>query len=120
VMSLTFGSSLRHLLHSPRLYGLTWDAEAGSDQDLSSSQVSAALRAMRADPDVSDAQRGDTGIPLLIDGVQADGLAVVPGVPSLTPPIIQGRAPSASDEIVLGPKTLHTIKAKVGDTVQVS
>jgi putative ABC transport system permease protein len=119
-MSLTFGSSLRHLLNTPRLYGLTWDAVAGADEDLPPDRAAAALRVIRADPHVADAQGGGGGAPFLINGVQADGLATVPGDSSFTPPITQGRVPTQPDEIVVGPKTLRAIHARIGDVVDVS
>ncbi|HJT37931.1 MAG TPA: ABC transporter permease [Actinomycetota bacterium] len=118
-ITLTFGASLRYLLDTPRLYGLTWDADVGADS-VTEQQAKAAFAAARSDPDVSALGIVSLGAPLLVDGVPADAMVVQGGNDRFLPPIESGRAPQGQDEIALGPKTLRRIHKSVGDEVDVS
>jgi hypothetical protein len=118
-ITLSFGASLRYLLATPRLYGLTWGADVGWD-NASPEQYDAAIKIARADPDVALAAPVGLGAPFLVDGHQADGMGVPIGDDTFLPPIEEGRGPLAGDEIALGPKTLRLIHKTVGDDVQVS
>jgi ABC-type lipoprotein release transport system permease subunit len=118
-ITLSFGASLNYLLKTPRLYGLEWDADVGWD-NATTQQYNAAIKAARADPDVAVAAPIGLGAPMLIDGVQADGMAIADGDATFQPPIEIGRVPRANDEVALGPKTLRRIHKSVGDLVQVS
>ncbi|MFY9589139.1 MAG: FtsX-like permease family protein, partial [Actinomycetota bacterium] len=120
-VSFAFGDSLRHLLRTPRLYGVTWDTQfefGGDAVDPNASRM--ALARVKADPRVEAAEFGGGGIPFLVDRVQADGMVVQAGHKTFLPVILEGRAPQTGVEIVLGSKTLERIHRKVGDTVLVA
>lgn len=118
-ITLTFGASLRYLLDTPRLYGLVWDADVGWDS-ATQQQFDDAVKAARADPNVALVGPLSPGIPFIVDGVPADGVALPPDDNSFLPPVESGRAPRAVNEIALGPKTLRRIHKSVGDDVLVS
>ena len=121
VVSLAFGASLRHLLETPRLYGVTWDAQFQWQGEESVPEIAReALARIRKDPDVEVAAFGGGGIPFLVNKVQADGLVLAAGDRAFLPEILEGRAPRTGTEIVLGPKTLQRIRRDVGDHVLVS
>ena len=119
-VALGFGSSLHYLLHTPRLYGLTWDADVSLQGDMSHHEYDQSIAITRADPDVELARAGDFGIPFIVDGVQADGMALPAGDDTFLPPVVSGRAPQGDGEIVLGPKTIKRIKGSIGEMVTVS
>ena len=116
--TLTFGASLRYLLDTPRLYGLTWNADVQWD-DATAREFNGALKAARADPNVAAIGDMTLGIPLLIDNVPADAMVIPPNDATFVPPIESGRIPRTADEIALGPKTLRRIHKNVGDIVSV-
>ena len=118
-ITLTFGASLRYLLETPRLYGLTWDANVGADS-VTEQQAKAAVAAAGADPDVSAVGIVSLGAPLLVDGIPADAMIMEAGNLAFLPPVESGHAPRGEDEIALGPKTLRRIHKAVGDEVSVS
>jgi hypothetical protein len=119
-VSLAFGDSLRHLLRTPRLYGVTWDAQFQFDGEESDPAIARqALARIRMDRDVDAAEFGGGGIPFLVDGVQADGLTLQAGHRTFLPAMLEGRPPRTGTEIVLGPKSLERIRRKVGDQVGV-
>jgi len=120
-ITLSFGASLRYLLATPRLYGLTWGADITlQDDETTNQRFEAAIKIARADPDVTAAAPVGLGAPFLVDGVQADGMGLLAGDTTFLPPIEEGRAPVAKDEIALGPKTLRRIHKTIGDTVEVA
>ena len=120
VLSLGFGSSLHFLLKTPRLYGVTWSADAQfADDDTTNRRSGAALAAAQKESYVEAAGYAALGIPLLVDGVQADSLALPSGERAFFPEIQVGRAPKRRGEIVLGPKTIEQIHKNVGDRVMV-
>jgi hypothetical protein len=121
-MTLSFGGSLQHLLKTPRLYGATFDLIGSSTEDsgVLRAQVPATIAAVRSVPEVLAVAEGGLGIPLRMNGELADAVALDADEPSLLPPLLQGRYPSANDEVALGANTLKAIKGRVGGTVEVS
>jgi hypothetical protein len=83
--------------------------------------VSGAVRAISSDPDVSAFSEGYAGVPLLINGTEADGIAMkaVRGQP-ITTPLLAGRLPSGRGEIVLGAQSMRSAGTALGGTVRVS
>lgn len=119
VAALTFGASLGHLLDTPRLYGATWDFEL---VDFESGTLDPeALEIVRSDDRVEAVATGTAnfGEPIQIEGHRLDVLVLGPEKGEISPPILEGRAPAAPDEITLGPRTLRTLDADVGDVVEV-
>jgi hypothetical protein len=113
--ALTFAASLQRLLDTPRLYGQTWDYETG----FGGPPIKAAtLRRVSRDPAFSDVGVGTLG-PVEIGGrpVGARAMDVLKG--SSAPTVLDGRAPRARGEILLGTKTLDTLNRHVGDILAV-
>jgi hypothetical protein len=114
VTALTFSASLDHLLATPRLYGVTFDAYVAS---LRTNDVSAAMSTVRSSPGVGDVALGYAGIPFALDGFRVDGIALTTGASSLAPAVTSGRLPSAPDEIALGTRTMASLHLHLGSFV---
>jgi FtsX-like permease family len=114
----TFGANLLHLVHTPRLYGQTWDAEVDLGFSTITPQQFARLTAHV--PGLSGwtygmhgtVQVGNTVIPAI-------GLAPGRG-PLAAPTLLDGRPPGSRHEIVLGTSTLRQTGARVGQAVPVT
>lgn len=113
--ALTFGASLDRVFSTPRLYGWNWDVVVGNPftTDLSARVVPA----LRASP-VVGAFSGVAAADLDVGGVrvQAYGFDTVQG--DVLPPVVEGRAPTRPDEVLLGATVLRDIDRSVGDTVE--
>jgi hypothetical protein len=117
--ALTFAASLDHLLATPRLYGVNYDAHVAvsveNEADLApvTDQVDAVLRDA---PDVAAWSRADASR-VELDGraVPAIGLETVVG--QVGPTVVSGRIPGAEDEVALGGRTLERFDVDLGDTV---
>ncbi|HEV8223549.1 MAG TPA: hypothetical protein VGQ05_25065 [Streptosporangiaceae bacterium] len=119
--ALVFAASFTHLAATPRLYGTTWNASVSTLSTFSGQGVARAAGIVDSDPRVSAFSEGYAGVPLLIDGVQVDGIAMRAGRGQpITTPLLTGRTPSGPGEIVLGAQTLRTAGAALGGTVRVS
>ena len=116
--ALVFSASLGHLLATPRLYGVTWDAYVSNTQQHG---VEAAVRGLTGRPGVTAWSAGYSGVPLTVQGVPADAIAMLPSRHGdLRPVPVRGQLPRGPDEITLGEKTLAAIHARIGQTVAVS
>ena len=116
VTAFTFGASLTHFLHTPRLVGWNWSGTIGDDFD--AEDAARILPILDRDPDVAEISGGGDA------NARINGLTVpifgqdqVKG--AIDPLVLEGRAPRAIDEIVLGGVTLRQIHAHVGNTVDV-
>src|SRR5439155_5957059 len=101
--AFTFGANLERLVNTPRLYGQTWhvavDAEFGQ---IPRPDVETFLRQQRG---VSGWTFGDH-VETTIAGRPVATIALTGGKgPALFPTLLEGRAPRAPDEIVLGSKS---------------
>jgi hypothetical protein len=116
--ALVFSASLGHLLATPRLYGVTWDAFVSNTQQRG---IGEAARSLGRQPSVTAWSAGYSGFPLSVRGVRADGIAMLPGHhAALLPVALQGHLPRGPGEIAVGERTLAAIHARVGQTVKVS
>ena len=116
--ALVFSASLGHLLATPRLYGVTWDAYVSNTQQHG---VEGAVRGLTGRPGVTAWSAGYSGVPLMVRGVRTDGIALLPGHHgNLLPVPVQGHLPRGPGEITVGEKTLAAIHARIGQTVAVS
>lgn len=115
VGALTFGSSMRHLVDTPRLRGWNWDEEVANASQASTQR--AAARLLRTDPDV-EAFTGENSGNLAVGGrpLGAVGLEDV-GMARL--PVFSGRLPARSGEVALTPHTLRELHRHVGDTIRI-
>jgi hypothetical protein len=115
---LTFGANLFHLVHTPRLYGKTWDAAV--DWEFGSFTPRQAEHVLGAAPGIvgwTFGNHGTVGIGGLV--VPAIGVSAGRG-PLLTPTLLAGRPPRTGREIALGTATMRRIGRTVGQTVTVT
>jgi ABC-type lipoprotein release transport system permease subunit len=117
--ALVFSASLGHLLASPALYGVTW--QAGVD-NLQNGTLNAAARGVGRDPQVAAWSADLVGTPLVIHGEQVTSLAAVGGrdADSLQAVLIAGRLPRGAHEIVLGERTMAALGARIGSVLTAS
>jgi ABC-type lipoprotein release transport system permease subunit len=116
--AIVFAGSLSHLLTTPVLYGVTWDAMVSNG---AGDPLDPALAPIRGDRQVAAWTTAWTGAPLLVGGIAADAIALpVPGGDSFVPAPVTGRLPRSSREIALGTETLRQVHARIGATVRVS
>jgi len=107
----TFTASLNHLITTPSLYGYGWDFITLGD---STAQT---LDAIQPDPDLEAiAEGGATNI--RIGNTHLIPFTYEPGH-GISPTMLEGRAPAASDEIALGDSLLKSLHAHIGSTVSV-
>ncbi|MGZ4139716.1 MAG: FtsX-like permease family protein [Actinomycetota bacterium] len=111
VAAFTVSSSISHLLDTPRLYGKTWDKVINfRDGSPLSEDV---VRALAAQPEIDAIALADSGAPFTIDGRRVGGIMIHNVKGSLFPPILEGRSPAATNEIVVGTKTLRALGKRV-------
>jgi len=115
--ALTVIASLNHLTETPRLYGWVWDVQIGG---VGTPDISGPLtEGLGENPAVRGVAVG--AIPQLeINGVRVDAYAVDDVQGEVAVPLLEGRAPTRTDEIVLGTATLEDVGAALGDRVEVS
>lgn len=109
---LTFGASLDHLLRTDSLYGWTWDLAVSAAED--PAEVNRVAQGLATAEGVRAASLAEID-QVTIDGqgVSAVGLEPVRGQIDVV--YLEGRAPSAPDEVALGPDALDELGASVGD-----
>jgi FtsX-like permease family len=116
--AFTFGANLLNFVHTPRLYGQTWDAAI----DLQF-QIISPLQAQQrfgTNPGVAGWTFGDHGI-VGISGSLIPAIGLAPGRgPVMSPTMLAGRAPRTVHEIVLGTSTLRGLGLRVGQLVTVT
>jgi hypothetical protein len=109
VAAVVFGASLTRLLDTPSRYGWPWDV--GIIGVLGDGEIAKAAPAADSVTDAVFANVEVEGRP-----VNATGIRPAPDAVPLT--IVEGRAPSAVDEAVLGSKTLARLDRDVGARVE--
>jgi hypothetical protein len=114
--AITFGASLTHLLHSPRLYGVTWDTEVMNSNGPEA--VPPAVDVISSDPNVEGAAWTQAGLQFRVAGQDASGFSFATFKGDLGLSILAGRAPAADDEIVLGSTTMQQLHTQLGQSVQ--
>jgi len=129
--SVTFGSSLDRLLSTPRLVGWNWDNRVGYPAHVGATadeQVpvprAEVVAALAAHPDVTAFGLGTIYPPFPGRSLElGDNRVPVPsmsfdaGSGNVGPSVIKGRAPSAPDELLVGPVTADRLEVSVGDRV---
>ncbi len=124
VAALTFGASLGHLIESPRQQGWNWNVLVGnpnSTTDLEG-QTEALLAhnhfvsGYSAISILAGASQGT----IVVDGKTVDSLlAFDPLKGSVYPPLLEGHAPRAANQVVFADQTLQQLHRRIGQTVQV-
>jgi ABC-type lipoprotein release transport system permease subunit len=116
--AIVFAGSLSHLLASPALYGVTWDAAVGND---ATTDMRPVVAMVKGDRQVAAWTAGWAGIPLRASRTEFDAIALpVPGGASFVSAPVTGRLPQSDGEIALGARTLRQLHARIGATIQVS
>jgi hypothetical protein len=116
--AIVFTGSLGHLLASPVLYGVTWDA--GVTNNLGTG-VGPVVATVTRDPQVAAWATGLAGAPLRAGHTEFEAIVLpVPGSMSFVLPPVTGRLPRSDGEIALGTRTLRQLHVPVGATIQVS
>ena len=129
--TVTFGASLARLLDTPRLVGWNWDSRVGYPRDAGTGEEEGeplprtkVVDALAAHPDVAafglstifppfpgrSLELGDDHIPV-------GSMSFDTGSGNIGPSLTEGRAPSAPDELLLGPATADLLGLDVGDRV---
>lgn len=114
---LVLAASIGRMVETPALQGWTWDTTVGNLNDPEA--VSSTIEALRANPVVASYVGFSSG-PLVIDGEGSYAGALGRGDPSAGPQVIDGRLPTAADEVVVGRLTLSDLGKEIGDRVEVS
>ena len=112
-MALTFAASFSHLLHTPRLSGLTWDY--ANPQGFGTQRDRARIQDDRA---ISAAAFGEDAR-LVIGGRQVGVEAYDDIKGHVAPTVVAGRAPVRTGEILLGTKIFAALGVKLGDRIAV-
>jgi len=121
--ALTVGSSVRHLVVTPSLYGMNWDVAFSGDTQshVSFAPGSKGLKALSSDPSISDFATGTyNGATFRLNGVGMDGVAFDAVKGDIEPTILEGRAPKGANEVAVGRKSLQAARAGIGSSVLVS
>jgi putative ABC transport system permease protein len=116
--ALAFGASLSHLETAPGLSGRTWDSLifVGGNPAKKGSEAQRLVSTIDGSRSVSAYSLG-----ALISARVANGQVTVesldPQRGDIEPALIEGRVPSASNEIALGSQTMQSANAHIGGTV---
>ena len=118
-VALTFAASLERLLTTPRLYGQNWDYEAPFDpSDIPAVRAGKGIPGLPPGRWLSAAAAG-TSSRLEVGGklVGVDAYDDLQG--HVPPAVVEGRAPTGPEEILLAPKTLDALDLAIGESVEV-
>jgi FtsX-like permease family len=108
-------SGIDDALRRPQRSGQAWQAEVDPDEGHPGASLAARLRQDQQVEAVSTARRVDVDVDG--QGLPVYTIAAVKG--DLGFVVLRGRAPAASDEVVLGPSSAKALRRGVGDRVQV-
>ena len=116
IAAFVFGTSLIHLVETPRLYGQDWEQQL----DLQFGGVHGSLvgQILARQPGLASYADGNYG-QVTIDGhiLPAIGVDPVRGRGFVT--LLAGHPPAGRNEIALGAQTLHALHAEVGQQIPV-
>jgi hypothetical protein len=116
--AFTFGANLLHLVHSPRLYGQSWDVAIDLQFQAMTPQQTQQLAGRAAG--VSSWSVGNHGT-VGINGQIVPAIGVAPGRgPLVSPTLLSGHPPRTDHQIVLGTSVLRRIGRTVGQLVTVT
>jgi ABC-type lipoprotein release transport system permease subunit len=121
--ALVVGSSLERLTKTPHLYGWNWDVIVSTEEEsdivgeLQGFATPEAQAALTGIPGVAAATFAPIGGSILLNGVSMEPYGL-PLSAQVHPPILEGRAPEAADEIAVARKSLRAMHAGIGDVAQ--
>jgi hypothetical protein len=116
VGALTFGASLTHLTSTPRLYGVSWDAEILNGSGPAA--MRAAIPVLRRSPQVEGQAWLIQGLTLTVGRAVTEAQVIEPIAGSVPSSIAAGRAPESGGEIALGAATMRILHTHVGGYVR--
>jgi hypothetical protein len=116
VTAISFSASVSHLVRTPRLYGLNWDAEVGDS--LSPDLARRGIPLLERDRNIASFSVG-TFQELSIDGRVTPVMAMASVRGSIGPSVIDGHLPTRPDELLLATKTMAKLGVGLGDVVTV-
>jgi FtsX-like permease family len=120
VAALTFGASLTHLITTPRLYGVSWDAEVLNGNGPAA--VRAAIPVLRRSPEIAGQAWLVQGIGVNLYGASTTATTTAqvlePIAGHVTASISAGRAPASGGEIALGAATMRALHVHIGGNVR--
>jgi ABC-type antimicrobial peptide transport system permease subunit len=120
VALVSFGTSLRHLVDTPRLYGWNWDSIAGNPYAPPlSDELVPFLNEL---PDIREFSGGATNVRLQIaqegrPNLDVSALGLTPYKGDVLPPVLEGRWPTDDDEVALGTNTMRSLQVEIGDRI---
>jgi hypothetical protein len=116
--TLTFGGSLHRLVERPSLYGWNWDVAMHSGSGWNTVDTEPLLPVLQG-PDVAGWSSVMYADPL-IDGAPVPTMILDRERGDVLPPLREGRAPAAADEVALGRHTMARLGVGIGDEVEVT
>ena len=125
--AVAFGAGLTKLLDTPRLVGWNWEARVSYPYDAGSADEEPVpldrpevVDALAAHPGVAAygiANIFTPGVVLGDDDTLVSMVSIDAGAGTVGPSLVAGRAPSAPDELLLGPVTADDLGIGIGDEV---
>ena len=116
--AIVFAASLSHLLASPALYGVTWDAAVTNNSGTSTGPM---MSTVKHDRQVAAWATFSAGLPLRTGRTEFEAIVLeMPRGASFVPAPVTGRLPASDGEIALGTQTLRHLHAHIGATIRVS
>jgi ABC-type lipoprotein release transport system permease subunit len=127
VAALTFLAGVDHLVATPRLAGVNWDAVIWLPAEAPAAQVDETVARLREDRRVLAASAGTYFPPFSLPGevtvgearVQVSPMSFSTGPNAVSPTVIDGRAPEGPDEILLNPLLAKRVELSLGEEVHV-
>lgn len=116
VATVTFAGGLDDLVSDPARYGRDWDVMV--DGEFAPAPVGVVLDELGKHPAVAAVAGGRYG-EVTINGKRVPTIGLTDLEGTTFPAIIDGRAPTRGDEIVLGRRSLGDLRRSIGDTVTV-
>jgi hypothetical protein len=117
VAALMFGSTLNRLVSDPHQYGWRWDLIA--DSSFGAFPDKTIGKQLLENPDVSGLTFGNYG-DAVIAGRDVPGIGLDQKKGAVYPVLVEGRAATNDDEIVLGTTVMHLAHTSVGKTIEVN
>jgi ABC-type lipoprotein release transport system permease subunit len=118
VSAITFGASLDRLVNTPRLYGWNGEAVITAAGGYGNIPLDDASRILDRDANIRAWAGATFGLGKL-HGRQTPMIGLAPGS-AVAPAVVQGSAPQASGEIVLGTATARELRVSIGDSITLS
>lgn len=118
--AVTFAGSLDHLVRTPAQQGWSWDVMVGNPND-SQDDVARGGALLAVNPKVSAYSAMAILGSVVVDGQTVPQVLAVDRLKGeVQPQLLEGRGPSAPDEIAVATRTLELLHKHIGDQVKVT